>query len=626
MVREDEVKSSFEIKHEDLQFIKEKGRGGFGVVWKGKWGKFEKVAIKQLISKTIPEELKKEFITECQSMAAMQSNYIVRFKGYCMHPEPCIVMEYMTRGSLCGVLRSNEPLEWSVRIKIATDMAKGLAFLHDKRFLHRDIKSLNVLLDEHFNAKLCDFGLAKVKIETRLLKKPQASDAAGTPAWMAPELLSPPGKYTFKSDIYSLGVTFWELGARRTPFSNLANRKDMFDLFDLVKKGKREDISPDCPKELATLIQECWDLSQDKRPSADAVVIRLVETITPAYQRFKEAEVNNRPRNNVPNPNPAPIAAALPVPRVGPIVQPVEKEPAKELVFKTLQGHAAEINALQLIPRVAELLTASADKTIKHWDLRTGNCLKTLVGHNQGIYCLQLASDGTLVSGSRDKTIKHWNLKEGTCKTLEGHENVVRCLQLLSGDRLASGSYDKTIKIWDLKTGNCLQTLKGHTAAVDCFLALPDNCLVSGSKDKTIKIWNLETGQCLKTLKGHTDNVRCFQLFNGNLISASMDKTIKIWDLKTGNCLKTLIDNAMPDCIQLLSDALLASGSWDSTLRIWDLNTGSCLKTLEAHTGRVTCLQQRKNVLVSGSEDNTIKLWNLQEFSHVLKKGPGLNG
>ncbi len=263
------------INYADLNVGVELGRGGFGVVYQGTY-RYNDVAIKQLLIDNISLDSLAEFEKESKIMAQLHSPNIVHFYGYCVSPHYCIVMEYMSNGSLFSVLRSNKPLEWPQRFSIALDIAKGLAFLHHENILHRDIKSLNVLLDQHNRAKLTDFGLSKVKAETRshaTATKTNTKDSVGTIQWMAPELFE--GRkavYTKKSDIYSLGVTFWELASRKIPFSDAAN-PNLISVW--VAKGEREDIPADCPPLLAKLIQQSWEGEVDKRPTADDIVIRL---------------------------------------------------------------------------------------------------------------------------------------------------------------------------------------------------------------------------------------------------------------------------------------------------------------------------------------------------------------
>src|SRR5436190_4038423 len=134
----------FSIRFEALTTKEKIGEGGFGIVYKGTY-QFAPAAIKQLQIDDLSPEAEEEFNREAKIMAQLHHPNIVHFYGYCTFPK-CLVMEYMPKGSLFKVLHDKrESLDWTVRIRIATDIASGLAFLHSKQILHRDIKSLNVL-------------------------------------------------------------------------------------------------------------------------------------------------------------------------------------------------------------------------------------------------------------------------------------------------------------------------------------------------------------------------------------------------------------------------------------------------------------------------------------------------
>jgi ankyrin repeat protein/predicted Ser/Thr protein kinase len=261
-------KLDYVINYGELTFGEEIGRGGYGMVFKAKW-QHETVAVKQLLINNFSDSGKKEFQKEAIFMAGSRSNYLVRFKGYCVSPQYCLVMEYMPKGSLYSVLHSNEPLGWKTRYTIAKDIACGVAYLHKKNILHRDIKSLNVLLDENYRAKLTDFGLSKIKKEAKTTSTTHDTKAAGTLAWMAPELFKRQAKYTRKSDIYSMAIVFWELAARKLPFAD-AQQPSL--IMGWVLQGERDTIPEDCPKKFASLIKFCWMQDPNKRPDADKVV------------------------------------------------------------------------------------------------------------------------------------------------------------------------------------------------------------------------------------------------------------------------------------------------------------------------------------------------------------------
>ncbi|ROT74249.1 F-box/WD repeat-containing protein 7 [Penaeus vannamei] len=127
------------------------------------------------------------------------------------------------------------------------------------------------------------------------------------------------------------------------------------------------------------------------------------------------------------------------------------------------------------------------------WQLDTGQCQKTLVGHEDAVTTLTYDAT-TIISGSLDCTIRLWCISSGQCNGVldwmssEGHTGVIRCL---AADpwRIVSASDDKTIKVWDRETLRRLVTLRNHTDGVTC-LAFNDHVIVSGSYDKTVKLWD----------------------------------------------------------------------------------------------------------------------------------------
>lgn len=253
---------------------------------------------------------------------------------------------------------------------------------------------------------------------------------------------------------------------------------------------------------------------------------------------------------------------------------------------------------------------------------------KTLLGHSMLINSVAIAPDGqTLVSGSADKTVKIWNLASGSLvKTLTGHSSTVDAVAISpDGKTIVSGGYDSTIKVWNLASGSLLKNLTGHTGTIESLAITPDSqTLVSSSYDRTIKVWNLANGSLLRTLSGHSNIVYSIAIApDGRTIaSASADGTIKIWDLASGSLLKTLTGHANSvDAVAISSDGqTLVSGSWDNTIKVWDLASGSLLKTLSGHSEWVNSvtISPDGQTLVSGSSDNTIKVWNLASGSLLM--------
>ncbi|KAL9959313.1 hypothetical protein ACROYT_G032627 [Oculina patagonica] len=299
---------------------------------------------------------------------------------------------------------------------------------------------------------------------------------------------------------------------------------------------------------------------------------------------------------------------------------------------RTFEGHTQGISCVQFDD--TRIASGSYDKTIRVWDIQSGDCdaVLTLAGHSGTVRCLNL-NGNRLVSGSVDRSIKVWDLSfesywsGASCKvTMVGHMHTVRCLQV-DDKKVVSGSYDKTLKVWDIKTGNCQLTLRGHNAAVLC-VQFDERKIVSGSYDKTIKVWSLTEGSCLMTLTGHHDAVTCLNLTfdSRKVISGSLDHNLKFWDLLNGKCIGTLDwirsegHTGVIRCLQTDSWRIVSAGD-DKTLKMWSLESGQRLLTLRCHTDGVTCLQFNDYSIVSGSYDKTVKLWDFTPSHEFLTPG-----
>ncbi|WP_437589434.1 AAA family ATPase [Sorangium sp. So ce1000] len=292
-----------------------------------------------------------------------------------------------------------------------------------------------------------------------------------------------------------------------------------------------------------------------------------------------------------------------------------------EALLRTLEGHTNAVAGVAMTQDGRFAVSGSWDKTLKVWDLATGQLLRTLAGHADSVNGVAVTSDGRIaVSASSDKTLKVWNLVTGQfLRTLEGHtERVFGVAVTLDGRIAASASGDKTLKAWDLATGQLLRTLEGHTASVFGVAVTSDGHIaVSASSDDTLKVWDLATGQLLRTLQGHDFFVAGVAVTSDNriAISASWDKTLKVWDLASGQLLRTLQGHDFFVAgVAVTSDSrIVISASWDKTLKVWDLATGQLRRTLLGHASFVdgVAVTSDGRVAVSGSSDNTLKVWDL---------------
>jgi serine/threonine protein kinase len=179
-----------------------------------------------------------------------------------------LLLELAANGSLFDCIHKarvkfTPRLQW----RIALQCAEAYAALHALKppVIHRDIKSLNVLLDEDFHAKIADFGLATAQ-DRRL-----HTMGIGTVLWMAPEVHSG-GDYSLPADVYSYGIMLWELWHHKIPYGNM-NQSQV--VLAVVTRNVRPPVDATTPPAIAKLMSRCWDKDAAKRPTFAEVAKEL---------------------------------------------------------------------------------------------------------------------------------------------------------------------------------------------------------------------------------------------------------------------------------------------------------------------------------------------------------------
>ncbi|XP_022153154.1 probable serine/threonine-protein kinase PBL21 [Momordica charantia] len=287
------------------------GEGGFGRVYKGRLETGEIVAVKQLNREGLQGF--QEFIVEVLMLSLLHHPNLVTLTGYCTDGDQrLLVYEYMPMGSLEDHLfdlgPDVEPLSWNTRIKIAVSAARGLEYLHCRAnppVIYRDLKSANILLDNDFNPKLSDFGLAKLgpvgdntHVSTRVM---------GTYGYCAPEYAMS-GKLTLKSDIYSFGVVLLEIITGRKaidmtrkpgeqnlvvwsrPF--LKDRKKFVQLVDPLLEGH---FPLRCLQHAVAVTAMCLQEQPSVRPLISDIVAALEYLASQSYRHEQRNGRNHSP-------------------------------------------------------------------------------------------------------------------------------------------------------------------------------------------------------------------------------------------------------------------------------------------------------------------------------------------
>ncbi|KAG6834137.1 hypothetical protein H0H93_011607, partial [Arthromyces matolae] len=179
----------------------------------------------------------------------------------------------------------------------------------------------------------------------------------------------------------------------------------------------------------------------------------------------------------------------------------------------------------------SHIVSGSPDRSVRVWDASTGQELKVLDGHTDGVTSVAFSIDGSrIVSCSWDKSVRVWDASTGQeLKVLDGHiDGVTSVAFSIDGSRIVSGSWDRSVRVWDASTGQELKVLDGHTDGVTSVAFSSDGShIVSGSQDRSVRIWDASTGQEQKVLDGHTDGVIsvAFSSDGSRIVSGSWDRS-----------------------------------------------------------------------------------------------------
>lgn len=234
------------------------------IVYDGEYNR-EKVAVKKLTKKGLQSEVAiAEFLNEVEIMCSLShENVMPCMAARVTKPDYVFVTEMMKRGTLFSVLyKSRIKLTLAMVRKMALQIAKGLLHMHERGFLHRDLKSLNVFVDGSYNIKVGDFGLS------RHVSHSQGGGISGTYQYMAPEVLR--GEpHSFKSDVFSFAILLNEMISAELPFHGIDPR-------EVGQRVVSEDLRPNIPRScqpsMANIIQQCWATVPSTRPSFAQVV------------------------------------------------------------------------------------------------------------------------------------------------------------------------------------------------------------------------------------------------------------------------------------------------------------------------------------------------------------------
>jgi len=644
----------------DYELIEELGRGGMGVVYKARQISLNRpVALKMIRSAALASEDElRRFQNEAEAVATLDHPHIVPILEVGNHDGQRYFSMKLIGGSSLDKKLADYIANPRASARLLKQAAEAVHHAHQRGILHRDLKPANILLDEHGEPYVTDFGLAKRVVGDSELTHSGA--IVGTPAYMAPEQASGRrGAVTTSSDVYSLGAILYALLTGRAPFKG-DSIDETLEQVRSASPAPPSKLNPRAPRDLEVICVKCLEKEPARRYAS-------AEALDDDLGRYLAGEpIAARPIGVLErgwlwcrrNPR---LAAAIGTTAAALVAVAVlsllyadrQSEIAKQktrlaeqqtrLANEQADNVRKQAAATQRITRLADDLAkeganvkgsleearrASQElRTEKNWseqlryDAEINLAFRDYEGNNIALASRRLSELVPSRPGDGDHRGFEWHYLLAALhpevRALNHGGLVSSVVFSPDGRRIASGGWEKTVRIWDAATGRELETLRGHEDIVWAVAFSPDGRrLASASSDKTVRVWDAATGRELAAFHGHQDRVAsvAFSPDGRRLASASSDKTVRIWDAETGQEIRTLKGHAWWVISVVFSPdgRRLASASHDKTVRIWDAATGSELLTLGGDEDVVwgVAFSPDGRRLASAGGDKTVRIWD----------------
>jgi WD40 repeat protein len=315
--------------------------------------------------------------------------------------------------------------------------------------------------------------------------------------------------------------------------------------------------------------------------------------------------------------------------------------------LRVLKGHTGSVGHVTFSPDGKRVVSSSSDRTLRYWDVGTGETRAVLQGHADRVFGASFRPDGAaLYSAAGDGTVRVWDVAEiEDDHAVRGHTNFVYCVSFHpNGERFASAAWDGTARVWEVPSGRGEGVAPRHQLLALPHGEQPPNRAVTAvayhptgrylatlARDDKVRLWEAETGALLHSWysPGHDwrDSRLAFNPVGTLLAAGSRDGRVRLWDPESRAEVATLEGHTdgVRDVAFSPDGAWLASGgeNGDMTVRIWNVATRSQAQVLRGHTSVVYALawNPRAPLLASGSHDGTVRLWDTNTWREV---GPAL--
>ncbi|OYT72166.1 MAG: hypothetical protein CFK52_05795 [Chloracidobacterium sp. CP2_5A] len=585
------------------------GQGGMGSVYRATHLELDrlialKIVLPDFVSNT---ETLERFRQEARAAARLNHPNVISVYDFGILPtgQAYLAMELLAGHSLREELERSTTLSPQRVLAIMRPACQAIHAAHEAGVVHRDLKPDNIILlganeSGEEVIKVVDFGIAKLKERpgSAVSNLTEPGLVMGTPHYMSPEQCR--GEELDRaSDIYSLGITIYELLVGHVPFDaptpSAVIIQHAVDPPPLLRR-----LRPDIPEEIERVVLKALSKARERR---QATALDLYAELERALH---EAEAT---------------AAALSLTKISasfPTLDTSQLKMARLSLEATLSGHEHVIKSLAYHGNGDWLASASGDGTVRVWDLKSRREVAVLAGHEYSVQAVAIAPDGLrLASGGADGTARIWSLRDGVEIASLGHRAAARALLFASDGRWLVTACDTEVKIWDALRHRQIASFLGHVKTIDALALSPDgHTLASGGADDAIHLWDLisKTEQSLLRLPGHAPTSLAY-CPTGDLISGGRDGRLCLW--RSGAADPAQVIEAHAEAIRAVAvspnGGWLASSDWNGLIKLWTTDDFANVATVEAHDGTAQALAFAPDSLrlASGGGDALVKLWNI---------------
>ncbi|KAK2462742.1 hypothetical protein APHAL10511_005260 [Amanita phalloides] len=508
---------SWTITRFDVEFGVEIGSGGFGQVFKGTWGKTE-VALKVLKIENGCAPSSNTICREVTIWLKLSHPNVLQFLGAnVLDGRPFIVMPYHRHGNARDFISGNPECD---RLQILYDMSLGLLYLHSRNVIHGDLKGANVLIDNSGKALLCDFGLSLVKADATSRTAKQGDAAmTGSRNWMAPELLMG-GSQRKSCDVYSFGITIFEIYMNETPFSNVGYG----DFLELVGRNhirpQRPDDGevPELSDEVWDLAERCWTHIAKKRPITSQVCDDIAHLLHTRQTLTRPTISRSSPESKTTTGS----SKWLP--------SPLNLTAFTNTAFTNIFTASYSPDG--------KYIAAGTSSTIMVLDAQTGVSIWGPLSDMMQPAAVAFSPDGKRVAFCSEniviRDVLTGQLVVGPIKTYW----IISVSFSPDGKQLATSNGKGNIEIWDAYTGNLILGPRGSSMYV-CPVACSGDgkYVVSGSNgDLPMSLWDMKSGRLIRSFTANlaANFFVAFSPDGKRIISSSYEGNSCVWDLDSG--------------------------------------------------------------------------------------------